>query len=69
MLMSTNSAPAISVAALQMCSGEEREANLASAGRLLALAAARGAMPIGARWPRPMVPVQCRSFWRNRPAR
>jgi predicted amidohydrolase len=43
MAMSTDSAPAISVAALQMCSGEGREANLASAGRLLALAAARGA--------------------------
>lgn len=41
--MSTDSAPTISVAALQMCSGEEREANLASAGRLLALAAVRGA--------------------------
>jgi len=43
MAMNTDSAPAISVAALQMCSGEGREANLASAGRLLALAAARGA--------------------------
>lgn len=41
--MTTESAPVISVAALQMCSGEGREANLASAGRLLALAAARGA--------------------------
>ena len=43
MAMNTDSAPAISVAALQMCSGDGREANLASAGRLLALAAARGA--------------------------
>ena len=43
MAMNTDSAPAISVAALQMCSGEAREANLATAGRLLALAAARGA--------------------------
>ncbi len=42
MLMSTDRDPT-SVAALQMCSGEERGANLASAGRLLALAAARGA--------------------------
>ena len=43
MAMSSDSDPAISVAALQMCSGEGREANLATAGRLLALAAARGA--------------------------
>ena len=42
MAMSTNSDPA-SVAALQMCSGEGREANLATAERLLTLAAARGA--------------------------
>ena len=35
--------PACSVAAVQMCSGNDRDANLASAGRLLALAAERGA--------------------------
>jgi deaminated glutathione amidase len=33
----------INVAAVQMCSGETREANLATAGRLLETAAARGA--------------------------
>ena len=42
MAMSTKGDPA-SVAALQMCSGEGREANLATAERLLTLAAARGA--------------------------
>ena len=42
MAMSTDSDPA-SVAALQMCSGEGREANLATAARLLTRAAASGA--------------------------
>ena len=35
--------PAVTVAALQMCSGEGRDANLETAGRLLEAAAARGA--------------------------
>ena len=41
-MTSTRDTPA-SVAALQMCSGEDRAANLESAGRLLESAAARGA--------------------------
>ena len=42
--MLTNPAPqACNVAAVQMCSGEERDANLATAGRLLQEAAGQGA--------------------------
>jgi deaminated glutathione amidase len=41
--MGANEKQSVSVAALQMCSGSDRDANLATAGKLLARAAAEGA--------------------------